>query len=154
MEGVTRKSGFSIIELMVAMLAVAIMSAAVGLILSQGWKVWYDTNETVEMERDLSLAVKVISREIRCSIIDDITTSADRIDFAVGGTRTQAEYIAKVGNDIVHDGPDGSFTLVRGTAKRMDAVKNANVVVVSLEQETAEGFTEDVIFKVYARNKP
>ncbi len=67
--------GFTIIELMVSTIAFAVMVLAVGSMLVFGYTAWTRGNSSVEMQRDVSLAMRVIAKEIRMANIDDVITS-------------------------------------------------------------------------------
>ena len=61
------KAGFSLVELMVAALATAILILAVGSMLVFGWIGWKRNNDSVNMQRDASLAMRTMARAIRGS---------------------------------------------------------------------------------------
>lgn len=67
------KAGFSLIELMMAMLATSILVLAVGSMLVYGWMGWKRNNDSVAMQRDVSLAMRIIAREIRRTPMTGIT---------------------------------------------------------------------------------
>ena len=60
-----RRAGFTLIELMMAMLAGAIMALVVGSILVFGYQGWADNNRKVELQRDASLAMEAVGRQLR-----------------------------------------------------------------------------------------
>lgn len=84
------KQGFTIVELMVAMVAFAIMILAVGLMLIYGWLGWRKNTQSVNMQRDAVLAMEQIAREVRNSNIAEITDDAGGIYFAPGIVRSNA----------------------------------------------------------------
>jgi len=65
--------GFTIIELMMTTLVFAVLVLAVGSMLIYGWQGWKRTSEWVRMQRDASLAILMISKEIRNATYDTIT---------------------------------------------------------------------------------
>lgn len=69
-------SGFTVVELMVAMLVSAVLALAVGSMLVFGWMGWVRSNEIVSSQRDASLAMLMIAKEIRNSSYDTITDGA------------------------------------------------------------------------------
>lgn len=69
-------SGFTLVELMVAMLVAAILALAVGSMLVFGWMGWVRSNEIVASQRDASLAMLMIAKEIRNSSYGDITAGS------------------------------------------------------------------------------
>ena len=103
----TRKSrnGFTLVELMVATLAFSILVLAVGSMLVFGWMGWKRNNDLVNMQRDASLAMMMISKEIRNASYDEIIEGSG-ISFTGSGIS-----FAESGNDIVHS---GGMTVVDG----------------------------------------
>lgn len=71
-----KTDGFSIVELMVAMLATSILALAVGSMLVFGWISWKRNNDSVNMQRDASLAFSMMAKEIRMSNISDVTVGS------------------------------------------------------------------------------
>jgi prepilin-type N-terminal cleavage/methylation domain-containing protein len=149
------KQGFTLLELLIAAVAFSIFTLSVGLMLVHGWRSWYAGNEAVNMQRDATLAQTVIRREVRCSAINDISVSEDRIDFAASGVRTGSgeESIYLSGNDLIHSGPDGDFTLVRGMITGFSAsIQDKGVNIVLTFQASSGGDSSSQTFTAYARN--
>jgi Tfp pilus assembly protein PilW len=59
------KEGFTIVELLMATLATSIMAMAIGSILVFAWMGWARQSESVEMQRDVSMAMRIMAKEIR-----------------------------------------------------------------------------------------
>ena len=102
----TKKSklGFTLVELMMAMLAFSILSLAVGSMLVYGWQGWKRNNDLVAMQRDASLAMMMISKEIRNAQYDEITDGLG-LSFSNGVSFSES------GNSMVHN---GGMTVVNG----------------------------------------
>jgi prepilin-type N-terminal cleavage/methylation domain-containing protein len=85
----TRKKceGFTIVELMTSMLALAILALAVSSMLIYGYVGWRRNTESVKMHRDAAVAMDAIAREIRNSSIDEISATVSEIQFASGVVR-------------------------------------------------------------------
>jgi type II secretory pathway pseudopilin PulG len=60
-----------LVELMVSMLAGAILALMVGTILIFGYKNWGNNSQSVELQRDASLAMEAVGRLIRQAPVDD-----------------------------------------------------------------------------------
>ena len=148
------KKGFTLPELMVGLLAFSILSLSMGLMLIQGWKVWYSSNDSVSMQRDTALALSVIRKEIRCSKLDDLIVSGNRIDFPATGVRqsTGAESIYRFGSNLIHNGPDGEFPLVNGNLVAFSAAKGLKSISISLTCQTEPGIDDVQTITVYTRN--
>lgn len=71
-ENRSRCSGFSLVELMVAMVAVAVMALTVGSVLYYAWVGWSRGRDSVKMQRDVSLAMRMLAKEIRASNPADV----------------------------------------------------------------------------------
>jgi type II secretory pathway pseudopilin PulG len=82
------KQGFTIVELLLAMVAFAIMILAVGLMLIYGWLGWRKSTQSVNMQRDAVLAMQQIAREIRVSNVTEITDDSAGIYFTPSSTPT------------------------------------------------------------------
>jgi prepilin-type N-terminal cleavage/methylation domain-containing protein len=76
MEKERRNEGFSLVELMLATIAFGILAVSVGTLLYFGWLGWRINKESVAMQRDASLAMRMMAKEIRNSMIDEIDTSS------------------------------------------------------------------------------
>ena len=89
--------GFTLIELMVATLAFAILVLAVGSMLVYGWLGWKRNSEWVRMQRDASLTILMISKEIRNATYDKITEGSG-ISFIDSGI-----VFSESGNNIIRN---------------------------------------------------
>lgn len=101
----TVKKGFTIVELMVGMLAFSVMALVVATMLIYGWRGWVRSRELVSMQREASLSMLMIVKEIRNSTYAGITDGSG-ISFSDTGSS-----FSESGNSIISD--DG-FTLVDG----------------------------------------
>ena len=70
------KRGFTMVELMMATVAFAALSLAVGSMLVYGWMGWRRANDWIEMQRSASLSMMTISKEVRNTRHDLITEGA------------------------------------------------------------------------------
>jgi prepilin-type N-terminal cleavage/methylation domain-containing protein len=96
-------SGFTIIELMVSMVAMAILSLAVGTMLVSGWTGWRRNTESVGMQRDAVFAMNVIAREIRNSNISEIT-STDEVGIYFGAGTVRSNPASFLASEIAYTG--------------------------------------------------
>ncbi len=133
------KNGFSLVEVLIAMLAMSILALTVGILLVYSWKAWRLGNESVQMQRDTTLALKMLTKEIRsCSITNIDTSAANAISF-----QPQNTSIKRIGGNLIHSSPDmGDFVLMRGTATEFVLDKKTNGVEcihVSLGYQTKSG---------------
>ena len=84
------KKGFTIVEVILSMLAFGIMALTVGTVMLSSWSNWRDFREAIAMQRDAMIAMKIIATEIRNSNINEISGDSDGLDFSVNGTRDNA----------------------------------------------------------------
>jgi len=149
------KCGFTLVELMVAALAFSILSLAVGSMLVYGWQGWKRNNDLVAMQRDASLAMMMISKEIRNAQYDEIVEGAGISFNGSGASFTES------GNSIVHS--DGMRVvngwLVPGTfiTRRSEVVgtgyETNQWVEVGFDLATTTE-TKSYTIKVSPRNRP
>jgi prepilin-type N-terminal cleavage/methylation domain-containing protein len=82
------RKGFTLIELMVAIVAGAIVVLATGIIIVGGQKSWNETWKKVNLQRDASYAMLVMSQSIKkaTSAVADANTRSITITDPAGGT--------------------------------------------------------------------
>lgn len=78
-----QSKGFTVVELMVGMLAMSVMVLVVGSMLFYGWLGWRRSMESVGMQRDALIAMETIAKEIRSSNISEVTGDTAGIYFSV-----------------------------------------------------------------------
>lgn len=148
------KDGFTVIELMAGILASSVLILTVSSLLIMGWIGWRRNNESVNMQRDGSLAMRVIAEEIRKSGFTAITAGSDSlecvnpagdtVDFTVSGGRLDMAV-------------NGTFymRLISGGVVAMETVKNTAENSVQLTLRTDVGSDSSQIeATVFARNYP
>jgi hypothetical protein len=79
MKKIQYKNGLSLIELLVAIVASSIVILTVAMILIMAFRSWRINNAYVELRRDASLAVYLISRDIREATLADVATPTDQL---------------------------------------------------------------------------
>ncbi|QBG46127.1 prepilin-type N-terminal cleavage/methylation domain-containing protein [Verrucomicrobia bacterium S94] len=115
------RSGFTLVELMMAMLAGVVLAMTVFSILISQHRAMEYNGESLKIQRDASVALAMIGREIRQSRIEDIRidgarftadpyASGSRLDFDAGVTRSNAVAVFVSGNKLIADSLD--FPLV------------------------------------------
>ena len=137
------------VELMLTMTAASIMAITIGSVLYFVWVSWRSNNESVEMQRDATLAMHAIVREIRRTPVDGITTGSSLVCVNTNGTYT---FVQSGDNlDIQYESGE-SFTLVRGIVSSFNTVStNHRAVVVSLELNT-QSDNSSIKNTIYSRN--
>lgn len=78
----TKKTeGFTIIELMFGMVGMAIIAVAVGSMLVYAWMGWCRNVESVAMQQNAKVAMRIIEQGIRNADLSQISWNADSINF-------------------------------------------------------------------------
>ena len=82
-----KSSGFTIIELMVSMIAFSILALAVGSMLFYGWLGWRRNTESVALQRDAMVAMRVVEHRIRNASLNGssplaVSWNASQLTFA------------------------------------------------------------------------
>jgi Tfp pilus assembly protein PilW len=112
-----KKVGFTLVELMIAMVSSAILALIVALILFMSYREWRADNEYARLRRDAAFAVQIMAKDIRNSSYSNITeainnslklsinavhsnstafarTSASNLTYSINGT-SQGQLITK-----------------------------------------------------------
>jgi len=76
------KIGFTLVELMVSMLATSIVALTAGTMLFYGYVGWTKNRSAIDIQRDGTLVLDMLSRTIREAAESDITMEADGIRVA------------------------------------------------------------------------
>jgi Tfp pilus assembly protein PilW len=74
-----KRNGFTLVELMVALVSGAVLAIIVSLILFMTYRSWRTDNEYARLRRDTALAVQLMAKEIRISSYNGITTNANSL---------------------------------------------------------------------------
>jgi Tfp pilus assembly protein PilW len=74
-------AGFTLVELMTGMLGMVIIALAVGSMLVYGWMGWRRMAESIQMQRNSMVALRILERRIRNASLADIA------GFGVGTTQ-------------------------------------------------------------------
>lgn len=106
------KSGFGLVEMMVAALATSILALIVGSMLVFGWTGWKRYNDSVAMQRDSSLALRRIAKEIRRTPMANITVGSTLICINTNGTYRFS--VNNSGDLNLRKNSGTDFPLVRG----------------------------------------
>jgi Tfp pilus assembly protein PilW len=91
------KKGFTIVELMMGMVASTIIAIAVGSMLYYGWLGWRQSMDAASMQRNAMLAMKTVENRIRNAKAADISGTGSKSSF-VGDTDYLASEIAPDAN--------------------------------------------------------
>jgi len=94
--------GFTLVEVMVAIVSGAVLAITAGSMLCFTYLGWQRSNTAVAVQRDAAMAVELLSHSLRRAAAIDVTVTPSRITIA-GPTAT--EEFSVNGSDFVYD-PD------------------------------------------------
>ena len=94
------KGGFTAVELMASMLATSIVGLTAGVILYYGYRGWSDNNLAIEVQRDATQVMDMLSRSIRGAAEPQITMEANGIRVAT--TDGEVAFLGDGGDLIYH----------------------------------------------------
>ena len=103
----TRRSGLTLVELLVAMLSASVLVLTMGAVLYYGIRGWSSTSEVAELQRDGAFAVDMLSRTVQASSYHEISVDArPGISFITNHVRnTPAAFYLDADGALVYD-PD------------------------------------------------
>ena len=116
-------AGFTMVELLVALVASSILAITAGITLVYAYSGWRRNNAAVELQRDATLAMYRLSRAVRGASANDVTTplagqSAERLtiqttEFRVDGDHLLYDPDTGIGGDevVIVDGRLKTFTV-------------------------------------------
>jgi len=148
----TSRSGFQLIELMVAMVAVGIFAVAAGSMLVFTWKGWHNNLKSVQMQRDTTIAMRVMEREIRRTPIGGFTPGTSTLTCFNTNTLNTVVF-AKSGDRLnMQVNSDPVVTLIDEYVQSFASSTNANgSVAVNLALSTGSDSSSSTMV-VYTRN--
>ena len=140
-----KSEGFTIIELMVSMIAFSILALAVGSMLYYGWLGWRRNTDSVAMQRDAVVALRIVEHRIRNASLDGSSPlamgwSAAQLTFASDDNFSSSEVTLDAGVVLV----PGSFNI------QPDGVGGIDVEFVLNTTSGADGNSYEMT--VYPRN--
>lgn len=157
-----RKTGFTLVELMIAIAASAIVMLTVGVLLVSAIRSWRSNNAYVDMRRDAAFAMEMMARDIRQAEHDGAITAATNsliVENTVVGY--SADFSLVSGSDLAYS-RDGSvlFPRLAGNVARFVPSIHVNTnsaetdgLTLRLEMENTEfniSFTNETF--IYIRN--
>ena len=123
------RRGFTIVELMIGMLAGAILALTAGIVLVQGFSVMTRNTAASRLQRDGSIAIEMLHRKLRESARSDVWLVTGGIEIDLPGGKT-ASLTDNGAGDLVYDPDTGSggglVTIVDGTLDRMVVTELSN----------------------------
>lgn len=137
------KKGFSLTEMMVGVLALAILVALVGAVLISSWKSWKQGNEAVQMQRDISLAMLALAREIRSTPVSGVTVGPSSLTCG-------PDSFTLSGNDLQYNG----MMIVRDYVDSFSSVLDTNNGAVQVTLQVSAGYASSELIDAtfYSRN--
>ncbi|MEI6148828.1 MAG: hypothetical protein WCS01_06995 [bacterium] len=122
-----RKTGLTIVELMVGMVAASVLALTVGAIMYYSYRGWASVQAVGNMERDGALAMQTVANAVRGAASSNLTSVAAQ--FAKQGDKLRYTR-AGVSMDLVRQGVQ-SFT------NTISASSNQVTVVLNIREPTS-----------------
>jgi type II secretory pathway pseudopilin PulG len=147
----SKKQGFTLVEIMITVVCAGIMTVTVALILVMGWFSWHANWDQVQLQSDSSLAVRMMSHQVRMSEPGNLSIAAGslicapntpirtyRIEFRKVDD-TLRRYIDGTDNGLVIKSGLNSFTpqlQTNGVLLRMVMVSTNSFMPVAMTNQT------------------
>jgi len=141
-------AGFTIVELIVALVAASILAITAGITLVYGYSGWRRNNAAVELQRDATLAMYRLSRAVRGASAADVTTPSAG-QSAAQLTIQQTEFRVDDVNHLLYDpntGIDGDEVVIVDGRLKTFAVTNLSTgagisIILELQNENGDEIT-------------
>jgi Tfp pilus assembly protein PilW len=147
-----QSDGFTIVELMVGMLAFSVLVLVVGSMLVFGLLGWRDSKESASMQRDAVIAMNIIAREIRNSSIDEVSGDGNSINFAASPAVGRNSDVVFLDSDIAY-GSGVVLTSWDDPVFDTSSIAGSTGVVVRFSLATSRGTdANNYEMTVYPRN--
>ena len=113
MEQKTQCRGFSLVELLAAMLAASILAITAGTMLFHAYSAWNDNHNAVNVHRDGRNAMDMMTRAIRAASVSNVVTAVNN-DLILSGVALYDEALtntvrfSRSGRNLIYDPDTGS----------------------------------------------
>ena len=146
--------GFTLVEMMVTMVAAGILALTAGSMLLMVFRTWRMNEDAIAMQTESSLAMKLMAKHIRHAGVGEIEIYPNEIRFAANSAIPTACAVFQQDDDLMCRTPDSQFALVDGRVEEFTAVAlpARNGVELTLRLVDEEGFTEELHSFVHRRN--
>jgi Tfp pilus assembly protein PilW len=136
-------AGFTLVELVAAMLTAAILALTAGSMLFYAFAGWQRNTENLEMQRDGTIAMDMLARAVRAAAGSNVLVQAESLQVAGGGATLR---FSVSGNDLVYDPdtatPGDETAIVAGRLASFSPTLVTNVgVAVDLALQAGENRT-------------
>lgn len=95
------RHGFTLIEIIVALVSASVLALTAGLMIYYAFLAWTRVSDTVEVQRDASLASYMICRRIRGAMVSEVTSPGQGLSADVLAIPPRAFYPA--GSDLAYN---------------------------------------------------
>ena len=126
------RKGFTLIELMLTIVAASIVILTVALILLLAFQSWRTNNAYADLRRDSSLATYMMARDIREASYDALTDGTT-LTLPSGAVIGETTTYTQSGDTLTVDEGSGAMTLIHEYVQNFNSTKQNNGVLLSLE---------------------
>ena len=123
--------GFSLVEVMIAVVIFAIFILAVGTILTSAWKFWNNGWQQVRVQRDASYAFEIIEKVVREGSTASVIDGGSGLQVVKNGSSGWTKTFQSVGGVLQLDDGSGPDNVISGV-QSISFSTAGNAVSVSL----------------------
>jgi prepilin-type N-terminal cleavage/methylation domain-containing protein len=137
-----QREGFSLVELLAAMLAASILAITAGTMLFHAYSAWNDNHNAVNVHRDGRNAMDMMTRAIRAASASNVVTAVNR-DLVLSGVAlydqatTNTVRFRRSGTDLIYDPDTGvngnNVVLIAGGVLRFNVDSTASAITIRLD---------------------
>jgi Tfp pilus assembly protein PilW len=135
-----KRNGFTLVELMIAMISGAVLALIVALILFMTYREWRTDNEYARLRRDTALAVQLMAKEVRISSYNTITASANSLTCPINAMHTRQTVFTRSADTLTYsiNGISQGQLITRGLSV-FNPVRTNNGVLLKLVLANTDG---------------
>jgi prepilin-type N-terminal cleavage/methylation domain-containing protein len=97
-----KRNGFTLVELMIAMVSGAVLAGIVSLILFMTYRSWRTDNEYARLRRDTAFAMQLMAKEVRISSYNTITASANSLTCPINAMHTRRTVFTRSADTLTY----------------------------------------------------
>lgn len=146
------RAAFTIVELMVGIVASMVLLLSVGSILMYGYRGWARLQRTVDLQRDMRAAMEVLNRMPRASTNMSFSTG---LVFQVQFADRPAAQVYATGGSLFYNpnvsGGAGATRLANGFVRQFDVTIQTNLAHIVLVLTNGQDFVSNSV-SVFRRN--
>lgn len=135
-----KRNGFTLVELMIAMISGAVLALIVALILFMTYREWRTDNEYARLRRDTAFAMQLMAKEVRISSYNAITASTNSLTCPINAMHTRQTVFTRSADTLTYsiNGTSQGQLITRGLSV-FNPVRTNNGVLLKLVLANTDG---------------